>query len=85
MDIVTDTRDGNGMLLQYAVTKNANIKVAGRGNKKCEHQSRGNKNTNFKVGVTHAKQSQRRKRGASLDGGDRRVDLERFSDRDATL
>jgi hypothetical protein len=46
---------------------------------------RSNKNTNFKVGVTHAKQRQRRRRGASLDGGDRRVDLERLGDRDATL
>ena len=35
--------------------------------------------------VTHAKQRQRRRRGASLDGGDRRVDLERLCDRDAAL
>jgi hypothetical protein len=38
---------------------------------------------NFKVEVTHAKHSQRR--GASLDGSDRRVDLERLGDCDATL
>jgi hypothetical protein len=37
------------------------------------------------VEVTHAKQSPRRRRGASLDGGDRRVDLERFGNRDDTL
>jgi hypothetical protein len=39
----------------------------------------------FKVEVTHPKQRQRRRRGASLDVGDRRVDLERLGDRDATL
>jgi hypothetical protein len=37
------------------------------------------------VEVTHAKQRQRRRRGASLDVGDRRVDLERLCDRDADL
>jgi hypothetical protein len=37
------------------------------------------------VGVTHAKQSQRSRKGASLDVRDRRVDLERLCDRDATL
>ena len=41
------------------------------------------KNANFKVEVTHAKQSQRR--GASLDVRDRLVDLERLCNRDATL
>jgi hypothetical protein len=46
---------------------------------------RGNKNANFKVEVTHAKQRQRRRRGASLDGDDRRVDLERLGDCDTTL
>jgi hypothetical protein len=47
---------------------------------------RGNKNNaNIKVGVTHAKQSQRSRKGASLDVRDRRVDLERLGDRDATL
>jgi hypothetical protein len=60
------------MLLPVAVTKNANIKVVA-------------KNANFKVVVTHAKQRQRSRRGASLDGGDRRVDLERLGDCDATL
>jgi hypothetical protein len=43
------------------------------------------KNANLKVGVTHAKQRQRCKRGASLDGGDCLVDLERLGNRDATL
>jgi endonuclease/exonuclease/phosphatase family metal-dependent hydrolase len=46
---------------------------------------RGNKNMKFKVEVTHPKQRQQRWRGASLDVGDRLVDLERFGDRDATL
>ena len=35
--------------------------------------------------VTHAKQSQRSRIGASLDGCDRLVDLERLGDRDAVL
>jgi hypothetical protein len=48
-------------------------------------QQRGNKNADFKVGGTHAKQRQRCRRGASLDGGDRLVDLQRFGNRDATL
>jgi hypothetical protein len=39
----------------------------------------------FKVEVTHPKQRQRRKRGASLDVGDGRVDLERLGNRGATL
>jgi hypothetical protein len=43
------------------------------------------KNAKIKVEVTHAKQRQRRRRGASLDVGDRLVDLERLGDRDATL
>jgi hypothetical protein len=42
---------------------------------KCELQSGGNT----------FKQRQRRRTGASLDVGDRRVDLERLGDRDATL
>ena len=44
-----------------------------------------NKNANFKVGVTRAKQRQRRRRGASLNVGDRLVDLERLGNCDATL
>jgi hypothetical protein len=62
-------------VVTVAVTKNANIKVEGRGNK----------NANIKVEVTHAKQRQRCRIGASLDVGDRLVDLERLGDRDATL
>ena len=57
------------MLLPYAVTKNANTKVAV---------------TNVKAEVTHAKERQRRRKGASLDVRDRRVDLERLGDCDAT-
>jgi hypothetical protein len=37
------------------------------------------------VDVAHAKQRPRCRRGASLDVRDRRVDLERLGDRDATL
>ena len=37
------------------------------------------------MGVTHAKQRQRSRKGASLDVGDRLVDLERLGDRDAAL
>jgi hypothetical protein len=37
------------------------------------------------VGVTHAKQSRRSRKGASLDVRDGRVDLERLGDREATL
>ena len=43
------------------------------------------KNANIKVEVTHAKQRQRRRKGASLDDRDRRVDLERLGNCDATL
>jgi hypothetical protein len=43
------------------------------------------KNANIKVEVTHAKQMQRSRKGASLDGSDRLVDLERLGDRDAAL
>jgi hypothetical protein len=39
----------------------------------------------LKVGITHAKQRQRSRKGASLDVRDRRVDLERLGDCDATL
>jgi hypothetical protein len=46
---------------------------------------RGNKSANLKVGVTHSKQRQRRRRGASLDVGDHLVDLECVGDRDAIL
>ena len=45
----------------------------------------GNKNANLKVEVTHAKQRQRSRIGASLDVCDRRVDLERLGDCHATL
>jgi hypothetical protein len=56
-----------------------------RGNDVEEEPQRGNKNTNFKVEVTHAKQKQRCRSGDSLDVGNRLVDLERLGDRDATL
>jgi hypothetical protein len=46
---------------------------------------RGNKNANIKVEVTHAKQRQRSRIGASLDVRDCLVDLERLGNRDATL
>ena len=69
------------MLLPYAVTKNANFKVEVTHAK----QIAVSKNANIKVEVTRAKQRQRCRRGASLDGGDRLVDLERLGDRDATL
>jgi hypothetical protein len=39
----------------------------------------------MKVGVTHAKQSQGCRKGALLDVRDRRVDLERLGNCDATL
>jgi hypothetical protein len=65
---------------RYVVTKDTrvtnNMQLTAKSRKqKCE----------LKVGVTHAKQRQRRRRGASLDSGDRLVDLERIGDRDAAL
>jgi hypothetical protein len=49
----------------------------------CYHnEQRGNKNANFKAWVNVR---QRRRRGYSLDVGDRLVDLQRFGDCDATL
>jgi hypothetical protein len=66
----------NSRLRNEGVTKKERSECCyRRGNKKCELQSGGNT----------CKTESTTRRGASLDVRDRRVDLERLCDRDATL
>jgi hypothetical protein len=73
----SEPRSSDPNLQNEGVTKSESLE--------CRYHTRGNKNANFKVGVTYAKQRQGRGWSASLDGGDRLVDLERLGDCDATL